>query len=226
MSKNIKLLNPKEHSFYRYTPAKDFYYAKNMNLIPITFSEIKYLCCEYPIVIIIKDEKPALMLLTGLEKNGAIDDKGIWKGTYIPSFLKRYPFTLVQTGEDESLHIGFDLESGLFSSPEGYPLFNQDGTPAEILENVKTLLTVFQNEHQLTENILLKMHEKELLQPTHFTLKKEGEEEQKIGGFFMVDKAKLFEQENDFLGEAVKNGWMEMIELHLFSLSNVSNIIR
>lgn len=224
MYKNIKILNPKEHGFYRYTSPTDLYYAKDLNLIPVTFSEVKMLCCEYPIVIMIENEIPKLMLMTGLQSNGAIDEKGKWKGSYMPSFLKRYPFTLVQAESEEALHIGFDLESGLFSSPEGRPLFDQEGTPTAILENMKKLLTAFQQEAQITKNILTQLKEKELLQETHFTFKKEDGEEQKVGGFFIIDKKKLLEQEDDFLLEAVKNGWMEMIELHHLSLKNTQKL--
>ncbi len=222
MYKNVKILNSEEHSFYRYTPAKDYYYAKEMNLIPITYSEIKMLCCDYPIVIIMDEETPKLMLMTGLKENNAIDENGQWKGIYVPSFLQRYPFTLVKmAADDDNMHIGFDLESGLFSSPEGYPLFNADKTHTEILEKIKKLLTIFQKENKITDNILLRMHEKGLFKEGQFPLKNKEGEEQKIGGFYIFDKKKFFEQEDAFLLEAVRNGGMEIIELHLLSLSKV-----
>jgi len=224
MYNKINILQPQEHSFYRFTPAQDFYYAKKMNLIPITFNEVKFLCCDYPIVIIIQNEKPTLMLMTGIEKNNALDEQGKWKGTYIPSFLKRYPFTLVQTEEKDTLKIGFDIESGLFSSPEGHPLFTNEGKATEVLENIKKFLTAFQKENQITDTILQLMQEKELLQPALFKIKKEGEEARQIGGFFKIDQKKLLEQKDDFLLETVKNGWMELIELQNFSLSAIKKL--
>ena len=224
MFKTIKILDPKIHNFYRYTAATDFYCAKSLTLIPITFSEIKLLCCEYPIVIIMQEEKPSLMLLTGVSENGAIDEKGAWRGSYIPAFLRRYPFTLVEDAPSETHHIGFDLESGLFSSPEGQALFNADGTASSALEAVKQLLTIFQQESQITQNILMRMMEKDLLTASEFTLQKENEEAKKINGFFTINKKRLFELENDFLIEVLQNGWMEMIELQQLSLKNIKNI--
>ena len=216
------MLNSKEHGFYRYTPAKDLYFAKNINLIPVTVSEVKKLCCEYPIVIVMEEETPRLVLLSGLKENMAIDEKGVWKGTYVPSFLKRYPFTLMRSeSDDTTAHIGFDLESGLFSSPEGEPLFNPDGTPSEILENINTFLAAFQKENQLTTNILLRLKEEGLIEAAQLTYTDENGEEQKVGGFAIISKEKLFETDDAFLLEAVRNGWMEMIELHNLSLAKI-----
>ena len=219
MYNQIKILSPQEHGFYRYTPATDFFYAKALNLIPVTFCELKLLCCDYPIVVMIQNGQPQLMLLTGVETNGAVDDKGAWRGTYVPAFLRRYPFTLVQGETEESLAIGFDLESGLFSSPEGQPLFDTEGTPTPILNEVKQLLSAFQEESRITQNILMRMAEKSLFSSTELTLPKRDGTPQHVGGFFMIDKKKLKESDDAFLLEAVKNGWMEMVELQNLSLT-------
>ena len=95
MYKNITLLRSAEHGFYRYTPPDNYYFGKEINLVPVTFGELKQLCCDYPIVIIKQEERFSLMLLAGLDRNGAIDKDGQWKGDYIPAFLRRYPFALV-----------------------------------------------------------------------------------------------------------------------------------
>jgi len=225
MYKSVKILDPEAHGFYRYTPATDFYYAKTLTLIPITFSEIKFVCCDYPVIVIIQEQKPQLMLLCGITKNNAINEQGVWLGDYIPAFLRRYPFTLVEESSSDVLHIGFDLESGLFSSPEGQPLFDAQGAPSNILEETKKLLSVFQHESSITQNILLQMHKKEILSATEFSVQSEEEgKPKKIGGFFTIDKKKLFESEDGFLLEAVRNGWMEMIELQHLSLKNVRKL--
>ncbi|BAF71298.1 SapC family protein [Sulfurovum sp. NBC37-1] len=224
MYKNIEILNKKEHKSFSYTPATDLIYAKDLNLIPITFSEVKSLCCEFPIVIIMQGNTPQLMILTGVESNGAINENGKWKGKYIPSFLRRYPFTLIQDEANETLHIGFDSESGLFNSDEGNALFDSEGAPTDILENMKNFLAAYHEENQITENILKHLKEKGLVDAAEFTIKRENEEKQKVDGFFIINKQKFFKQEDAFLLEAVKNGWMEIIELHTLSLENIGKL--
>ena len=225
MYNNITILNPKAHGFYRFTPPTDLYFAKALNLVPITFSEVKLLCCDYPVVIVEQEGLPKLMLLTGLETNTAIDEKGKWSGSYTPAFLRRYPFTLVKSEEEsETLHIGFDLESGLFSSPDGEELFAEDGGPSEALKRIKDLLSAFQKESQLNDNILLHLKEKELLKPSAFQFKDAEGKEKKVGGFFIVDKEKLLAQEDTALLETIKNGWMELVELQQLSLGKTDKL--
>ncbi|RLA77449.1 MAG: hypothetical protein DRG30_00020 [Epsilonproteobacteria bacterium] len=226
MYKNVKILRAKEHGFYRYTPPQDFYFAKNINLIPITFSEVKSLCCSYPIIILEQNETPMLMLMVGREENNAIDDKGQCSLDYLPAFLRRYPFTLVADDESsDSLQIGFDLESGCFTSPDGVTLFDADGQASEALINARTLLETYHRETQVTTHILKRLKEQDILQPSQFNFKKEGEEDQKLAGFYIIDKKKLLEMDDALLLEAVKSGWMEMIELHLLSLKNLDKIV-
>lgn len=220
MYKNLKILEPAKHSFYRYTAPQEFYFAKNLNLIPITYSEIGFLCCKHPIVIIEQDAQASLMLLTGSKSNNLVDAAGKWQAEYIPAFLRRYPFTLVKTDENsETLNIGFDFDSGCFSSPEGSPLFSSDGEATESLVDIKTLLEAYQQETQLTTNILAILKERDLLAPAQTVLQNSDGEDQIIDGFLMVDKKKLLEQDDAFLLQVIKSGWMEIIELHLLSIT-------
>ena len=225
MYKNITLLRSAEHGFYRYTPPDNYYFGKEINLVPVTFGELKQLCCDYPIVIIKQEERFSLMLLAGLDRNGAIDKDGQWKGDYIPAFLRRYPFALVSGDDDKTLQLGFDLESGCFSSPSGEPLFDTEGKPSAPLLEAKDLLELYNSELQITQSILLKLKEKDLLKESQMTWTNEEREEQKVEGFYIVDRKKMLEQEDEFLLMAIKNGWMEMIELHLFSLKNIGKIL-
>jgi len=218
MYHNVKILQPQAHGFYRYTAPQDYYFAKDTNLIPITFSEVKSLCCSYPIIILEQNDRLMLMLMKGTEQNAAIDEKGQWTCDYLPAFLRRYPFTLVAEEEGETLQLGFDLDGGCFSSPDGVALFDTEGNPSEALLDAKSLLEAYNEQIQITSAILKKLQERDILQASQFTFKKEGEEDQSIGGFFVIDREKLIEQDDAFLLDAMKNGWMEMIELHLLSI--------
>jgi len=218
MYKNLKILNPKEHSFYRYTPSTEFFFAKDINLIPITYSETKMISCNHPIVIIDQDDKPMLVMLAGVEKNDLVDNLGKWQGDYIPAFLRRYPFALIKTKEDdETLQIGFDLDSGCFTSPTGSLLFDDD-QPSKTLLEIKTLLEAYQQESTTTEMILSLLKERGILTPSQVTIVGSDGEPKIVDGFMAIDRAKLLEQDDEFILQATKGGWMEMIELHLLSI--------
>jgi len=224
MYKNVKILNPKEHSFYRYTTPDNLYFAKDLNLIPITFSEIKLLCCDFPIVIIKNKEEYMLTLLVGEKTNQALDENGKWQGEYLPAFIRKYPFILSNIENQEQLHLGFDMESGCFSSPEGQALFEADGTPTHIITESMSLLENIAKEMQITGGILAKLAEYEVLEQSSYTITKEGEESRAVGGFFVINREKISKLQDEQLLQISKNGWMEMIELHTLSLKNISKL--
>lgn len=222
MYKNVKTLNHSEHSFYRYSVPDNLYFAKNLTLIPITFSEIKLLCCEFPIVVVQNDSGFMLTILTGEKSNQALDENGKWKSKYLPAFLRKYPFILTQSSQKDTLSLGFDMESGCFSSPEGEALFNGDGTPTSIVTESMSLLENIAKEMNITGGILEKLNEYEVLEASSYTVTKENEEPRQVGGFFIINREKISKLDDEKLLTISKNGWMEMIELQALSLKNIA----
>jgi len=224
MYKNVKILNHKEHSFYRYSPPDNLYFSKELNIIPITFSEIKLLCCDFPIIIIKGGEGLMLGLLTGESSNDALDESGKWSGEYLPAFIRKYPFILSKVGDEDKLHLGFDMESGCFSSPEGEPLFEMDGKASTIITNSMELLESIAKEMNITSSILSKLEEYGVLDESSYTITKEGQEPRAVGGFSIINREKISKLDDEKLLNIAKNGWMEMIELHALSLKNISRL--
>ena len=226
MYKNVKILNAKEHSFYRYLAPDNLFYAKEMTYVPITFSEVKLLCCDFPVVVIYeKDGHSTLAILTGDVSNQAINKEGKWEGAYVPAFIGRYPFVLVEDEtEEHKLSLGFDMESGCFSSPEGVALFDEVGTPdAVISERLKYLESLYK-EMQITNAIIHKFAELEILEESQYSISYEDKDARTVGGFWVVNKEKLLALPDEALAEAMKSGWTELIELHLLSLKNIAKL--
>lgn len=226
MYKNVKILNPKEHSFYRYLAPDTLFYAKTLTYVPISFSEVKLLCADFPIVIIYNKEGHSLLaILTGDASNQAINKEGKWKGGYVPAFIRRYPFVLVENKEDATkLQLGFDMESGCFSSPEGQALFDAEGKPSAVIADTLKYLETLHKEMQVTNAIIQKFAALEILKESQYSIAYEDKESRNVGGFWVVDKEKLLALPDETLVEAVRNGWMELIELQILSLKNIKNI--
>jgi len=219
----IKLLDKNKQRYFKYTPIKTFDFAKSVDFIPITFSEVKQLCCHFPIVIAENSDTAALAILAkGVGGRGvtAIKENGSFAGKYIPAFLRRYPFAWIKEGEDETLHLGYESESGCFDAPTGKRLFDDEGNPAKILEQILELMSGIEKEMKITQNILHTLKEREIIQPVNFIVG-EGDEAKKVSYFSAINREKLIEQDDDFLLTTLKNGWMEMIELHLLSLRHL-----
>ena len=225
MYKSVTILNSNEHRDFRFTPEKDFFFAKDMNVIPITFSEIRKLCCDYPIVYL-GGESPSLAILVGIDKDGknlAIDENGKFRGDYIPAFLRRYPFIMVKTSE-EQMALGCDIESGCFSSPEGQRIFDDEGKPTEILNNIGNFLKGLEDEFLITRNLVAELDRLGILEDRVLSIG-EGDSAKKIGGFKTVEHEKMTALSDDILVDIVKKGWIEVITLQQFSLKNIDKLI-
>ncbi len=219
----IKILDKNRQRYFKYTPIKTFDFAKSMDFIPITFSEAKELCCHFPIVITENSGIAVLAILAkGVGGRGvtAIKENGSFAGKYIPAFLRRYPFVWVKEAENDTLHLAYESESGCFDAPTGERIFDDEGNPAKILEQIVELMSGIEKEMTITQNILHTLKEREIIQPVNFVAG-EGDEAKKVSYFSAINREKLIEQDDDFLLTTLKNGWMEMIELHLLSLSHL-----
>ena len=225
MYEKITLLNKEEHKDFRFKPVSDLNFAKDMMVVPITYEEVALLCCEYPIVIL-GGEAPKFAIVVGVEEeqgNVVIDENGKWRGSYVPAFLRRYPFALVRTG-DEALAIGVDLHSGCFSDPEGEPLFDQEGNPQPVLEQQIAFLETFERQMTLTSEILKAFNEKKVLSERVLTYKKDGEEK-KVGGFFAFDRTKLAELDDAVLADWARRGWIDLVVCQNHSMKQFQKVV-
>ena len=225
MYKSVTVLNANEHKDFRFTPISDLLFAKDMNLIPISFSEVNKLCCDYPIVFI-GGESPYLAIVVGIDEKGknlAIDESGKWRGEYVPAFLRRYPFVLVKADEN-NLVLGFDIQSGCFSDPSGKAMFTKSGKPSKFVKDHMTFLENFEREYNITCAMAKFLDQKGLLNDSAVTISK-NEESKNIGGFKVVDSEKLAELDDKTLAQWVKDGWIELLSLHKLSLKNFNKIV-
>ncbi|RYF25696.1 MAG: SapC family protein, partial [Comamonadaceae bacterium] len=92
--------------------ANHFAFAKKTNSVLIAGSEFAEAAREYPIVFVGNEGGPfTLAALVGLndKDNVLVNDNGSWEpDTYIPAFIRRYPFVLAGSEGAESLTVCVD----------------------------------------------------------------------------------------------------------------------
>ena len=113
---------------------------------------------EYPIVFTQAGDKVVPVALLGLrnEENLFVDDKGDWDGRYIPSFVRRYPFVLAETGETGQQAVCID------DAYEGEPLFaGEETTP--LLQQAIEFLEEDQKHYLRTEAFVQRLRDNDLL---------------------------------------------------------------
>ena len=59
-------------------------------------------------------------------ENLKVDEAGRWDAYYVPAFVRRYPYVLAETGENNQRVICIDESYEGFNGEEGEPLFHGD----------------------------------------------------------------------------------------------------
>lgn len=200
----------------------DARFASKNQAVPLLVTEFPEACLEYPIVFSKGNEGQWLALaLTGLtsDKNAFVDSKGVWNARYVPASVRRYPFILAE-GANNQLSLAADLSAPQFGK-EGEPLFDEQGEPTEMVRNVMQLLGEFQAQAKLTEAVVKKLEEAQLLSQQSLQVRLGDGRNAVVDGVWIVDENKLRELTDDKILAWFKGGELTAIHAHMLSLRNL-----
>ena len=220
-------LTPERHADLRLGENRDFSFAATANAIPLTVDEIPTAMRDYPIVL--AAGTPATpVALVGFEqgKNTFVDSDGKWQsGTYIPAYVRRYPFGLVRESADADRHIlCADLSSTLFEKDDaGQPLFTKDGTPAEAATRALDFCQRYVSSTERTRAVMAEAEELGLIGPSEVTITRDGKK-RKVDGFAIISEEKLRELEDAKLADLVRRGVTTIFAAQQLSLANFSHL--
>jgi len=164
----------------------------------------------------------------GLPGQGSrfIDAKVEWRaGTYIPAYVRGYPFIALRPNEKATSVLALDPSADDFKARGGQPLIGADGQPLEQLKSV----AAFQGEYrQLTERtqvMTLALNEAGVLQEGTLQVQVLGGEAQTIGGFLVVSETRLRALKGDALQKLMEADALGLAYAQLFSLGNLGNLL-
>ncbi len=202
-------------------------YTKITHAIPITVDEFPIAQRHYPIVFGL-GENPAPLALVGLQDgvNMYVDAAGQWQpGTYIPAFVRRYPFMLAKVNQaTDELSLCFDDTSGLVTPEAEDKLF----TGAEASDTTKNILAFceqFEQAIHRTRAFMEEVAKLDLLIDGEVTIQQPNMPEPAVyRGFQMIAEDKLRELRGDQTRKMVQSGLMGLVYAHLFSLSQIAGL--
>ena len=225
MYKNLVVLDKMGDANLRLKEKRDVNYAKDLHFCPIVANELVYMAERFPVVFS-GGERPQLVTLLSLgAQNLAINEEGKWVSSYIPLFIRRYPFALGKSSTNsEQKIVLIDKDSELFSLSEGERLFNEEGEATEILKSAIDFLTFYDDESRVTESIAKEIEESGILEEREITVEDGDVKRVLVDGFKVVDREKLHQLNDTLLADWVRRGVVNMIELHLKSLENIEKL--
>lgn len=223
------VLNRTQHRRLRIRPAlPDFRFAAALNSVPLTAAEFADAARDYPIVFAGSPESasmPVVLLGLSQEDNLFVDADGQWAAdTYIPAFLRRYPFVVAdQGGEGEQLNVCID-QSFVCEGDDGVPLFDEQGGDTPMLARALDFLADYQQAVERSQDFMRQLRESALLIPKTIQLERNGQPGRSLQGFCVVDEARLQKLPSKALQKLSRSGVLGLLYVHLMSLNNVRRL--
>lgn len=202
---------------------------ETMISVPLGIGEFYEACKDYPILFTKNQEGDwlAIALLGFNDKNVYLDEnRRFKKGKYLPAFLRRYPFVLVQNEGQEGFSLGIEEEAleELTASNQQRALFKDDKTPSDLTKNTLDFLVRFQGELHACNAFIKELETWELLvQQSANVLDEEGKAHT-INGFFTLNEEKMAHLSEKKKLDIYKKGATPFMTAHLISLSNIRRL--
>jgi hypothetical protein len=201
----------------------DVAFSANANAIPLNVVEFAISARHYPIVF--SNTAPYLpVAITGLRTgvNAFIDAEGKrWaRGCYVPAYVRRFPFILMENTEQKQFILCIDEDSGFLGEDGDRGLFEDDGKPTEITNQALEFCRAYHAQYEATQKFVQELTERELLTDNSTEIRLSDDRKIQMQGYKVIDREKFEKLPNEVFLEWRTKNWLPVVYSHLTSLSN------
>jgi len=215
------------HDLYIDAPTGgDFAFAAAASAIAITVDEFAAAQAHYAVVFS-KDAAMPIML-TGLpgEANRYVDADGRWRpGSYVPAYVRRYPFALVRIDEQgDELALCFDSSSKRLNKKKNGNIFSR-GKLTDHAQDILSFCENYEFSTRQTMEFVGRLRKFDLLIDGQAQIIDRDGKSNLLNGFQMVSDERLTKLNVDEYRELIETNSMMFLYSHLMSLKNISEIL-
>ncbi|MCW4460662.1 SapC family protein [Sphingomonas sp. BT-65] len=210
-------LSSEAHAAWRLLEG-DAGFAAEAAYVPVVASEFARSAQSYPLVFAMPGAVPVAVL--GLERRNLFVRDGEWtRESYVPAYVRRYPFGFVATGEPGHFILAIDAGSGqvVETGEAGIALF-EGGEPTERTRQALAFCDAYHAESEMTRAFCAALAEKDLLTERRADATLPDGRTFGLQGFQIVDPAKFDALDDATVLDWHKRGWLALVHFHLASL--------
>ena len=210
----------------------DFRYAAQTNVIPLLVNEIPFALRNYPLVFLpaTGGQPPTLAVLVGVGdgQNQFVGSDGHWRAdTYIPAWVRRYPFIAVAAEGQSDPVLALDAKAEWLNTKGGEVLV-KDGKPTPRLEFIIAFQKEFQEIAVRTQALAKALSDAGVLEEGSLRFEPQAGDKavqvKEITGFLIVSEQKLRALSAEALGKLHQADALGLAYAQLFSLANLQNV--
>ncbi|TPE46979.1 SapC family protein [Maribrevibacterium harenarium] len=220
-------INKENHANLKVKAIESFEFASKFHIASVMVHEFVRAASVYPIVFLedkAQDEfRPVTLLSLDAGENLFVDVNGKWQASYVPAIIRRYPFALAKNPEQDSFTVCVDEDSAYVGTEEGQPLFDENGEPTAVIENVKRYLGELQQMEAFTKAFCHFLSENNLFTPLNMRVRA-ADQIKNVTGCYVINEERLNNLSDKKFLEIKEKRYLAPIYSHLTSLSQIERL--
>ncbi|MDD3288645.1 MAG: SapC family protein [Alphaproteobacteria bacterium] len=204
-----------------------FRFAAKSNAIPLLVDEFPLAAPYYPIVFA-AGPNPVPAAVVGLrnDTNLFVNEDGNWlANNYIPAYVRRYPFILMDDPEQKQFVLCLDDSSDMIGKEGEFPLFEND-KPSEFTQSAIEFCAALRQQGDATDEFIKALQEHRLLVPNDAQIDMPDGTKLQLGGFMVIDPQKFDNLPDNIFLSWRRKGWIGLIYAHLISSHQWQSLVR
>lgn len=194
-------------------------FTKGINAVPVNLIELPQLCHFYPIAFS-PDANATPVAILGLRDNENlfVDDEGRWLAdTYVPAYIRRYPFIFSEMPDTDQLTLCIDMNDDVVSEKGDQKFFDAEGTPTDLANNALEFCKSYHAAAQQTIEFSKALNDSGLLVERQAEIEIGGGKRISFSGFRILDEKKFADLDDAEFLKWREKGWLPFLYAHLFS---------
>jgi len=223
---NVTGVNPAETPALRLDRAHGHGFAAKTQTVPIGLGEFDAAARTYPILYT-TGPNPVPVALVGLDARGNlfVGPDGAWRAdTYIPAYVRCFPFVLIDDPSSGSTFIGMEATASCLGNDVGDRLF-EDGKPTQILNDTINLCTTVRDNINAAAAMARALAAEGLLEDEEAHVTFTGGGDLHIRGFQLLRTDRLDGVSDATFLEWRRRGWLGPIYAQLYSSAQWGRLI-
>lgn len=214
-----RALDTKQHANHALKKDIGFGFTEGVNAVPVNLIEMPQVCHAYPIAFS-PDANATPVAILGLrdKENLFLQENGRWlPNTYVPAYIRRYPFVFSETPDSDQLTLCIDFTDDVIEENGEQRFFDEDGGASALSNNALEFCKSYHAAAQQTAEMSKALLEHDLLTDREAQINVGADTRINFSGFKIIDEKKFAALDEKIFLEFRQKGWLPFIYAHLFS---------
>ncbi|MCQ4161574.1 SapC family protein [Roseomonas sp. GC11] len=205
----VEPLEPARHAALRLDRSAGLGFAARANAVPLSIVELPFAARHFPIVFA-SGPVPMPLAVLGYRagENLFVGADGSWRaGTYLPAYLRAYPFIFLQPEGSEKLLLGIEPDAPALHTGAGEALFEGE-QPSAFLKEMLRFCSDFRASLEETQRMAIALKGAGLLEEREARVEFRSGSSARLNGFAMLNPERFDALPDETILEWRRRHWL------------------